>query len=205
MSKTLRSKTKWKLHFQTCVLSASYWAGIGSFSEELAPSGEFTPIVLHSSSLIHHQYGSIFCWWWHTCTFLALLQCPGQPCLNENEASFFHRGSHCAICWVKHAGPLLKCHDAVCLECDKSLQAVTQAVLWHYSQQRRPLLMLTNTVEWGSFTTHPLSRCQYCTSSRDISHFHRVTFPSSCPAWNLVDFININPVNRWDEWTWIYL
>lgn len=89
--------------------------------------------------------------------FLALLLCPGWPRLNKNEANFFHRGSHCAICWVKHTGPLLECHDAVCLECDKSLRAVAQAVLWHYSQQRGTPLMLTNTGERGSFTTHPLS------------------------------------------------
>lgn len=30
--------------------------------------------------------------------FLALLLCPGWPRLNKNEANFFHRGSHCAIC-----------------------------------------------------------------------------------------------------------
>lgn len=164
----------------------SYWAGIGRLSEESGPSGACTPIVLHSSSLIRHQCGSISCWWRHTCTFLAPLYCLEQPCLNKNEASFIHRGSHCAICWVKHTGPLLKCHDAVCLESDKSLQGVTQAVLWHYSQQRGTQLMLTNTAEWGSFTTHPLSRCQYSSSSsRDISLFHRVAFASSCPAWNL--------------------
>lgn len=167
----------------------SYWAGIGRLSEESGPSGACTPIVLHSSSLIRHQCGSISCWWRHTCTFLAPLYCLEQPCLNKNEASFIHRGSHCAICWVKHTGPLLKCHDAVCLESDKSLQGVTQAVLWHYSQQRGTQLMLTNTAEWGSFTTHPLSRCQYSSSSsRDISLFHRVAFASSCPAWNLTLF-----------------
>lgn len=111
----------------------------------------------------------------------APLHWPGQPHLNKNEASFVHRGSHCAICWVKHAGPLLKCHDTVCLEGDKSPQAVTSAVLRHYSQLRGALLMLTNTVEWGSFTTHPLSRCQYCTGSKDISQFGQVCMFISVP------------------------
>lgn len=126
--------------------------------------------------------------------FLALPRCLEQPRLNKNEASFIRGGSHCAICWVKHTGPLLECHDAVCLESDKSLQGVTRAVLRHYSQQRGTQLMLTNTAEWGSFTTHPLSRCQYSSSSgRDISLFHRVTFASGCPAWNLTVF--------WACWT----
>lgn len=127
----------------------------------------------------------MFCWWWHACTLLALLLWPGQPCLNKNEANFFYRGSHCAICWVKHAGPLLECHDAVCLERDKSLQPVTRAVLWHYSQQKGMPLMLTNTGEQRSFTTHPLSRCQYSGHRRDISHSHRVTFAVCCPTSNL--------------------
>lgn len=52
----------------------------------------------------------------------------------------------------------MECHDDVCLEHDKSLRAVAQAVLWHYSQQRGMLLMLTNTGERGSFTIHPLSK-----------------------------------------------
>lgn len=45
----------------------------------------------------------------------------------------------------------------MCLERNKSLWTVTQAALWHYSQQRGTALMLTNTGERGSFTTHPLS------------------------------------------------
>lgn len=45
----------------------------------------------------------------------------------------------------------------MCLERNKSLSAVAQAALWHYSQQRGMALMLTNTGERGSFTTHPLS------------------------------------------------
>lgn len=102
---------------------------------------------------------------------------PSLPCCSALDGPawikmkpiFSHRGSHCAICWVKHTGPLLECHDAVCLERDKSLQAVTRAVLWHYSQQRGTPLMLTNTGERGSFTTHPLSRCQYSTGSRRLS------------------------------------
>lgn len=137
-----------------CVLLSRYWQlfrGVRPFRCIQSNSVPF--LSINSSSI-----------WIHLLLMVAQLHLPcpvALPCLNKNEANFFHRSSHCVICWVKHTGPLLECHEAVCLQCNKSLQAVTQAVLWHYSQQRGTLLMLTNTAERGSFTTHPLSSCQY--------------------------------------------
>lgn len=50
---------------------------------QLDPSGAHTP-----SPLIPHQYGSIFCWRWHTYTFLALTLCPGRPPLELKWSQF---------------------------------------------------------------------------------------------------------------------
>lgn len=88
-----------------------------------------------------------------------------SPPTPKHSASLKLKWSHflsrhgilCAICWVKHTGPLLECRDSACLERNKSLQAVAWVALWHYSLRRGMVLMLTNTGEQGSFTTHPLS------------------------------------------------
>lgn len=84
---------------------------------------------------------------------------PKHSALLELKWSHFlsHHGILCAICWVKHTGPLLECRDSACLERNKSLLAVAWVALWHYSLRRGMVLMLTNTGEQGSFTTHPLS------------------------------------------------
>lgn len=62
--------------------------------------------------------------WIYLLLMVAHLHLPGPvalPCLNTNEASFIHGAIHCAICSVKHTGPLLKCHDAACQQRNKSL------------------------------------------------------------------------------------
>lgn len=110
---------------------------------------------------------------------------PWTDRLNENEANFFHRGSHCAICWAKHTVPLLERHAAVCLERNKSLRAVAQAVLWHYSQQRGTLLMLTNTGERGSFTTHPLSKVPILHRQQRCLSLLEGPVCIQLPTWNL--------------------
>lgn len=78
---------------------------------------------------------------------------------SENEAtlSLSRHGVLYAICWVKHTGPLLECRDGACLERNKSPLAVARVALRHYSAKRGMVLILTNTREQGSFTTHPLS------------------------------------------------
>lgn len=167
-----------------CVSLSRYWQlfrRVGPFGCVLSNGALF--LFINSSSI-----------WIHLLLMVAHLHfpCPAaQPCLNKNDPCSFHLGTPCAICWVKHTGPLLKCHDAVCLECDKSQQPVTPAVLWHYSRPWGTLLMLTNIVEWGSFTTHPLNGCQYSTRSRSISHFLQGHFCLSfsyfkCQHWQII-------------------
>lgn len=167
----------------------SYWAGIGSCSGE---SELLRCIFAHAdpfSPLICHQYGSILL------LMVAHLPYPvALPCLNESEANFAHRDSHCAICWAKHTGPLLKCHDGVCLDYDKSLQAVTRAVLWYYSQQRGAALMPTDTGERGSFTTHPFNRCQYSTSMRRDLSLRR---GHVCICSGVKSYSCSSSINRW--------
>lgn len=80
------------------------------------------------------------------------------PALQSKWSHFLSRHAVlCAICWVKRTGPLLECRDSACLERNKSLLAVARVALRHYSVKRGMALMLTNTGEQGSFTTHPLS------------------------------------------------
>lgn len=98
--------------------------------------------------------------WIHLLLMVAHLPpSPKHSALLELKWSHFlsRHGILCAICWVKHTGPLLECRDSACLERNKSLLAVAWVALWHYSLRRGMVLMLTNTGEQGSFTTHPLS------------------------------------------------
>lgn len=65
--------------------------------------------TFHSSSLIHHQCGSIFCWWrrGRTSPRSPLPPQPGPPRLNKNETNPFHWGSRGAIRRAKHTGPII--------------------------------------------------------------------------------------------------
>lgn len=119
------------------------------------PRGARSPIALNSWPLTPHQYGSIFCCWRQARS----ADTPTLwPALQSKWSHFLSRHAVlCAICWVKRTGPLLECRDGACLERNKSLLAVARVALRHYSVKRGMALMLTNTGEQGSFTTHPLS------------------------------------------------
>lgn len=133
--------------FQACThgaLSVSDQAGleIKTSGRTLTTRAQF--LTINSSSVWIHQ----------------LLLAAGSlcPALQSKWSHFLSRHAVlCAICWVKRTGPLLESRDSACLERNKSLLAVARVALRHYSVKRGMALMVTNTGEQGSFTTHPLS------------------------------------------------
>lgn len=122
---------------------------------QLELRGARSPIVLNSWPLTSHRYGSTFSWWRHAHPALTPALCPALQWKWSHSLS--RHGVLYAIRWVKHTGPLLECRDGACLGRNKSPLAVARVALRHYSAKRGMVLILTNTREQGSFTTHPLS------------------------------------------------
>lgn len=151
----------WAITRPPCVLLSRY---------QFNPSGAHTPILSHSSPFIHWQYGSMFCRCWHTCTFIALSLCCGQP-LREWKWSQFLPS------WQSLCHLLSKTHRSIIGVSWRGVFGWRQITAGCQTGSSVALLSAEkNAVNadkhctTGSFTTHPLNSCQYCTCSRDVSH-----------------------------------